>query len=202
MRLGSRIVQGAVLCGALVLKVGTRLVNAQSPSPLPPYVPDELSVKFFSEPSETELETFEVKFRLDHVRALLAPKWHLFHIEDGADAAMKAEWILEDPSVCAVQLSFLGEWAATRKDLEDTECQNPKPIAGSATPSEAGEPTAVDTTPADALKDQSSSSRGAEPGGGAWTPVALAGLVVAIGVAGGILPLARLLRRRAARSSG
>lgn len=195
--------QGAVLCGALVLISGTRLVNAQSPSPLPPYVPDELSVKFFSEPSETDLEIFEVKYRLDHIRGLLAPRWHMFHIEDGADAAMKAEWVLEDPSVCAVQLSFLGEWAATRKDLEDTECQKPEPTPASASSSEAAEPTAIDQPPTDPLEDQTGPSRGdVEPGGGSWTPVAIAGLIAAIGVAGGILPLARLLRRRGARSSG
>lgn len=194
------MVQGAVLCGALVLIAGTRLVNAQSPSPLPPYVPDELSVKFFSEPSETDLEIFEVKYRLDHIRELLVPRWHMFHIEDGADAAMKAEWVLEDPSVCAVQLSFLGEWAATRKDLDDTECQKPGPTPPSGSPSEAAKPTAVDQPPTDPLEDETGAARGdVEPRGGSWTPVAIASLI-AIGVAGGILPLARLLRHRGARS--
>ncbi len=89
----SRVLQGAMVCGALLLLSGAHSVQAASPSPLPPYVHDELSVKFITAPTETELEIFAVKYRLTHARKLLAPGWHLFRIDDGADAAMKAEWV-------------------------------------------------------------------------------------------------------------
>lgn len=140
MRSGSRVLQGAAISCALLLSLSSGRVYAEDPTPLPPYVSDELSVKFISPPTETELEIFQVKYRLEHVRPLLAPRWHLFRIEDGADAAMKAEWVGQDPLVCAIQLSFLGEWAATNRELEDTECEEPAP--DSTDPAAVGSATA------------------------------------------------------------
>lgn len=178
MRLGRRLAQGAALTGVLLLLLDPSGTRAESPSPLPPYVPDELMVKFFSPPSDTELEIFEVKYLLEHVRPMLAPGWHMFRIQDGADAALKAEWVGQDPLVCAVQLSFLGEWAATNRDLEDTECNKPPPDDTPSSAEASSRPAASDS-PASSTPPASGVSNPLAGG----TPLALALLVIVAGAA-------------------
>lgn len=196
-RLGSWSLQGAALCGALLLLLSPQAVHSQSPSPLPPYVHDELSVKFFAPPTETELEIFEVKYRLTHVRELLAPGWHMFHIEDGADAAMKAEWVLEDPSVCAVQLSFLGEWAATTRELDESACQNPEPAPAPESPShDARNPTERPTSRLPNSETRSSDGSDGDPGSLAGLPIATLAI---FGALVGLIALRSLVRHRLAR---
>ena len=176
MRSGRRALLGAALSGLLLLAATPGYAHAQSPSPLPPYVPDELLVKFVSPPTESQLEIFEITYRLQHVRPLLAPGWHLFHIEDGADAATKADWVSRDPLVCAVQLSFLGEWAATSGEMEEVECQQRRPQPSGRAPETSATSSAdprepLSPTPASAVTDT--------PGTGNTTNALLAGAAAA-----------------------
>jgi hypothetical protein len=192
---------------------GLASMGATPPPPEPDvdYGSDELIVEFYVDPTDHELEVFEVKYRLafDHRFPSERPSY-LFDILDGLDARLKRTFVADDPSVCRVTLNWAGEFFATEPERPFGRCEGddvglpwPDP---SQSPSAKDEATPIPTpdastgtelSPATAATPPSSSPQapgvmGPEPDGGSaslslatgvWLAIGLGGLLLAAGVA-------------------
>jgi hypothetical protein len=134
-------------------------VAGTSPTPTPTsaygYVSDRLLVRFREAPSQSELEAFASRWRLEVVAYLgagYAPGegWFSFRIVDGADASLRLEAILADAGVCNAARVAKSTWDAigTEAPADDTCLPLPSPSATaqpsrSAVPAETSSPSPV-----------------------------------------------------------
>jgi hypothetical protein len=153
----------------LLLLAGSLSAAGASPPPLVPdvdYVSDDLIVEFYVDPTEHDLEIFQVKYRLELDRRFPSARpSYLFGILDGLDARLKQRFVADDPSVCRVTLNWLGQFFATEPERPFGRCEGddvglPWPDPSSTPPLQPTAPPSVVETPA---TPSTTSSAGALP---------------------------------------